>query len=69
VAGNKIGGRKTAETMIKRHGEDFYRKIGAKGGKVKCMKGFALDRERAKWAGAIGGRVSRRGKSMVKSEA
>lgn len=28
MAGTKAGGKRAAETNIKRHGEDFYKRIG-----------------------------------------
>lgn len=65
MSGSKQGGLKTRETNYKRHGKDFYKKIGAKGGKATGVKGFALDRERARAAGRIGGKVSKRTKSKV----
>ena len=63
MAGTKAGGLKAAATNKELHGEDFYARIGHKGGKVCGMKGFALNPELAKKAGAKGGRISRRGKS------
>lgn len=64
MTGNKIGGRKAAIMNKKLHGEDFYVNIGRMGGK-KCgiMKGFALNPELARKAGAKGGRISKRGKA------
>lgn len=64
MAGTKEGGRKAAITNFKKHGIDFYRNIGRKGGsKCGVLKGFALDPERARLAGAKGGKVSKRGKA------
>lgn len=60
MAGTKVGGGKTRDTNIKRHGEDFYIKIGAKGGKLGRTGGFYANRELARAAGAKGGRKSRR---------
>jgi hypothetical protein len=69
MAGTKIGGIKAAETNKKRYGEDFYRKIGAEGGKKSRGGGFASEkvgkdgltgRERAKVAGAKGVEARRR---------
>lgn len=62
MAGTKIGGCKAAATNLKRHGLDFYARIGAKGGKKSKTGGFYANRELAKIAGAIGGKISRRGK-------
>lgn len=61
MAQTKEGAKKAVFSLKQRHGEDFYKIIGAKGGKVGGAKGFALDRERARTAGAKGGSISRRG--------
>lgn len=72
MGGTREGGKKTAETIIKRHGKDYYVNIGAKGGKAKHTKpsGFAYlklhNPELLSIAGSKGGRASRRPKkSMV----
>ena len=67
MAQTKEGAKKAVFSIKERHGEDFYKIIGAKGG-VKgaehgVIKGFALDRQRAIEAGKIGGKISKRGKS------
>ena len=62
MAGNQAGGMAAAQTNIKRHGEDFYRKIGAMGGKKGTTGGFYANRELARIAGAKGGSISRRRK-------
>lgn len=61
MAGTKAGGVKAGKTNKERHGEDFYKTIGARGGRKTGPKGFALNRELARTAGAKGGRISRRG--------
>lgn len=70
MAGTKNGGRRAAATNKERHGKDFYARIGARGGKNGHTGGFASDvvgkdgltgTQRAKIAGAIGGRKSKRG--------
>lgn len=60
MSGTKIGGLRARETNIKRHGDDFYRRIGAIGGRNGHTGGFAANPELAKLAGAKGGRISRR---------
>jgi general stress protein YciG len=57
MAGNKIGGAKAAATNKRRYGNDYYRTLGKLGGTTKKTKpsGFAADRERAVWAGRLGG--------------
>lgn len=61
----KAGGVKARETTYRRHGKDFYKRIGSIGGKAPTNKpkGFAANPELAKRAGALGGRISRRGQS------
>ena len=59
MSGNKIGGRKAAETNKIRYGEDFYQRIGAKGGKKGRTGGFFANRELARVAGAKGGEARR----------
>lgn len=63
MAGNKAGGLKARETNLKLHGSDFYSRIGRMGGKAgdPTKKGFASNPERAKTAGAKGGKISKRG--------
>lgn len=65
MAGTKAGGQKAALTNKVRHGKDFYARIGAAGGKKGTTGGFAANRELARVAGAKGGRISRRRKSVV----
>lgn len=60
MAGTKKGGLNAAKTNKKRHGKDFYKKIGALGGMKSRGGGFAANRTLASLAGAKGGRISRR---------
>ena len=62
VSGNKIGGAKASKTNKKRYGNDFYKVIGAKGGKNGHTGGFT-DKELARRAGALGGSKSKRGRA------
>lgn len=62
MPGTRIGGLKAAQTNKERHGEDFYRKVGAVGGKRQVPKGFALNPDLARSAGSKGGSISRRTK-------
>ena len=68
MVGTKAGGLKARETNRKLHGEDFYQRIGRKGGsKLGVKKGFALMTvEQRKMCGQKGGRRSERGKACVK---
>lgn len=57
MAGTKAGGKKCAAKNRERYGEDYYKRIGAMGGKVQVKKGFATDRKRASEAGRKGGKI------------
>ena len=66
MAGTIEGGRKAA-AKNKEIDPDFYKKIGARGGRASGTGGFAAGeagRKRASVYGAIGGRKSRRGKPV-----
>ena len=62
MSGTRKGGRRAAATNKQLYGDDFYRKIGSKGGRQKSSKprGFAAHPELARTAGAKGGRMSSR---------
>lgn len=65
MAGTKAGGQAAAKTNKQKYGDDFYKRIGSKGGRLGRTGGFAAGaegRERARIYGAIGGRISRRTK-------
>lgn len=62
MAGTKVGGIKARATNYERHGNDFYKRIGAIGGRNGHTGGFAANRELARIAGKKGGSISRRGK-------
>lgn len=74
MAGTKAGGKKAAATNKARYGNDWYSKIGSIGGRNSHTGGFAtIDPhtgryELAKRAGAIGGRISRRGPARRNNE-
>jgi general stress protein YciG len=59
MSGTKIGGQRAAQTNKEIYGEDFYREIGAKGGRAHNRGGFT-DRNLARKAGRLGGLKSRR---------
>ena len=61
MAGTKAGGQKAAATNKAKYGKDFYARIGQMGGKLGHTGGFYADRELAREAGRVGGRISRRG--------
>ena len=63
MSGTRAGGLKTAAKIKRLHGEDFYKKIGHKGGQNGTTGGFAANPILAKSAGAKGGLKSRRGPS------
>lgn len=64
MAGTKLGGQRAAATNKQKHGEDFYKRIGAIGGKNGSTGGFAANPELARIAGAKGGKISRRTKKV-----
>lgn len=62
MSGTKQGGKNAAKTNLEIYGKDFYKTIGAMGGKAGHTGGFYANRELARIAGARGGRISRRTK-------
>lgn len=66
MAGSTIGGVKARDTNIKKYGEDFYRNIGAMGGKAGRTGGWYANPEAAAKAGRKGGTISRRGPAKPK---
>ena len=60
MAGTKAGGLHAAATNKQLYGDDFYKKIGSKGGRNGHTGGFSLNPELARTAGAKGGRMSSR---------
>jgi general stress protein YciG len=68
MPGTVAGGRKAAQTNKTRHGENFYARIGAVGGQKGHTGGFAANRDLAREAGRKGGLISRRRKSVKKSD-
>lgn len=69
MSGTRAGGLKAAKKNKELKGEDFYKHIGAKGGRLGKTGGFASDkvgkdgltgRERARKAGSRGGTISQR---------
>lgn len=79
--GTKAGGQRTKETNLRKHGSDFYKRIGASGGRAgrgeDYKGGFACDekgpdgltgKQRARIAGKKGGQRSKRGPAKSKNE-
>lgn len=75
MSGTVSGGKKAAQKNKELHGKDFYINIGRKGGKRSTTGGFASQKvgkdgltgaERAKLAGAKGGRKSKRTPASIK---
>ena len=69
MSGTKSGASKATATIYAKYGKDYFRKQGAKGGRVGRTGGFASSHvgpdgltgpERAMVAGSRGGQVSRR---------
>lgn len=68
MSGTKFGGQKAAITNKQIHGNDFYARIGRKGGKKGHTGGFAANPELARIAGRKGGLKSRRGAAKAKKD-
>lgn len=64
MVGCREGGLKAKAKLLAKD-KDFYRKIGRLGGMAEATepKGFACNPERARIAGAKGGKISKRGKA------
>lgn len=65
MSGNKAGSAKAVKVVKEKFGEDFFKRIGAIGGKKGRTGGFFANRELARTAGRKGGLISRRGKALV----
>jgi hypothetical protein len=65
MSGTKSGGRAAAATNKSKYGADFYARIGSLGGKKGHTGGFYANRELARRAVAVGGRISRRTKKAA----
>jgi general stress protein YciG len=63
MAGTLAGGKAAAKTNKTKYGNDFYKNIGAMGGKLGRTGGFWANRELARSAGRKGGLISRRTKA------
>lgn len=68
MSGTKDGGAKAAATNLRKYGDDYYQRIGQRGGRNGHTGGFASNPELARIAGAKGGRISKRGKAKSKQE-
>jgi len=64
MAGTKAGGKLAAAKNLAKDPE-FYAKIGKKGGQNGRTGGFAANPDLARIAGAKGGRISRRKKTVA----
>lgn len=70
MAGTKAGGKKCAATNKRKYGENWYAKIGKKGGltPTTAPKGFAANKQLAKQAGRKGGLISSKAPTMTLEE-
>lgn len=68
MPGNITGGRKASETNRRRYGEDFYKRIGAIGGRNGHTGGFTNNPALAALAGRKGGRRGKRGLKFLREE-
>lgn len=76
MSGTVVGGKNAAKTNKERYGQDFYREIGAKGGRLGRTGGFAArtycdctvifePHFKARCAGVKGGKKSKRNKASL----
>lgn len=61
MSGTRQGGKLAAQKNKKKFGKDFYKTIGAKGGKKSRTGGFFQNRALASLAGKLGGMKGSRG--------
>ena len=67
MAGTLKGGKKAAVKNLAKD-PDFYKKIGAIGGRNGRTGGFAANPELARIAGSKGGKKSKRGKAVPEAD-
>lgn len=58
MAGTREGGIKQRATVLKKYGPDYFKRIGARGGKASNTGGFQKGSLAAKEAGKKGGSTS-----------
>lgn len=63
MSATREGGLKAAAKIKEKFGADYFRKIGAAGGKASGTGGFYANRELARIAGRKGGLNSRKGRT------
>jgi general stress protein YciG len=68
MSGTIDGGKKCAATNKRKYGSDWYKKIGAIGGRNGNTGGFAANPELAREAGRKGGKLSKRGPNITDRE-
>lgn len=61
----KAGGQKTKEKILAKYGPNFYKEIGAIGGKLGSGP-FRKNIGLARRAGSLGGKYSRRGFKLIR---
>ena len=64
MPGNTQGAKLAAQKNLAKD-PDYYRKLGAIGGRAGNTGGFAYDKYKARTAGSTGGRYSRRGHKLI----
>lgn len=68
MPGTRSGGQQAAITNKTKYGADFYKRIGAIGGRLGRTGGFYQNRELASSAGRKGGLISRRGNGVKEQD-
>lgn len=60
MAGTREGGLKAARTLRAKRGQNYYSKIGRKGGQAEVEKGYSMNTTLASLSGYKGATSSRR---------
>jgi general stress protein YciG len=68
MSGNITCGQKAAAKNKLNHGQDFYRRIGAAGGKLSTTGGFYTNPALASKVGIIGGQRGKQGYKYIRED-
>lgn len=64
MAGSTKGAKLAVQKNLAKD-PDYYKKLGAIGGRASGSGGFAADNDRARTAGALGGKYGRKGHRLI----
>ena len=65
MAGTKEGAQKASKTIRERHGEDYFARIGRKGGVQSVFKGYSMDLKKVSRCGKKGAKVKKKIKRLT----